>query len=339
MKRFRERNRALVGLVGVVVILALIAGALNFSRLPLIHAQASFRADFPNAAGLVTGDIVTIDGVKVGTITGMALNGDMVVVTFNIADGIPLGSTTSASAKVLSPIGTEYLELTPSGSGALTADIPESRTTVPYNLVTDLSGLGNVITHYNLPQLEKALEVGREDISATSTKELTSAFNGLARVSAVVGNEQSALASIVTQGAGLATVLSRRSFQLYDLFGQSNLVLSVLEQRAATIRQLLNATASLSRQITSILSVNRSQLTGLLDSLQGVSAILAKDSTDISNAIPVLAAFSRYAANATGSGQFADVAVPTLLIPDNIAVECGSAGAFPSKYSQVGCRP
>jgi ABC-type transporter Mla subunit MlaD len=85
--------------------------------------------------------------------------------------------------------------------------------------------------------------------------------------------------------------------------------------------------------------VNRSQLTVLLQSLQSVSAILARDSNDFSQAIPVLAAFSRYAANTTGSGAFADVSVPTLLIPDDLVSQCGSKSAFPSSNPQVGCRP
>ena len=58
-----------------------------------------------------------------------------------------------------------------------------------------------------------------------------------------------------------------------------------------------------------------------------MSAILAKDSNDFGQAIPVLAAFSRYSANATGSGAFVDVAVPTVLIPDNLAVQCSKAGS------------
>jgi hypothetical protein len=53
----------------------------------------------------------------------------------------------------------------------------------------------------------------------------------------------------------------------------------------------------------------------------------------------VLAAFSRYAANSTGSGAFADVSLPTLLIPDNLVEQCGSSSAFPSKNPLVGCRP
>lgn len=137
----------------------------------------------------------------------------------------------------------------------------------------------------------------------------------------------------------LSGVLSQRSHQLFDLVGQSDLVLSVLEQRRAAIQQLLVSTSTLSQQITSILSVNRPQLTSLLQDLQAVSAVLAKDSNDFGAAIPVLAAFSRYAANASGSGAFVDVAVPTLLIPDNLIVQCSAPGAEPSPNPQVGCRP
>ena len=54
--------------------------------------------------------------------------------------------------------------------------------------------------------------------------------------------------------------------------------------------------------------------------------MLAKDSNDFGQAIPILAAFSRYAANTTGSGAFVDVAVPTLLVPDNLAVQCSAPG-------------
>jgi phospholipid/cholesterol/gamma-HCH transport system substrate-binding protein len=339
VKRFRERNRALTGAVGIAVTLVLIVAALQFEKLPLIHNNATYSADFANAGGLDTGDIVTIDGVKVGAITGMALDGDVVKITFNLQPGLHLGSTTSAAAKVLSPVGTEYMELVPSGQGSLNAVIPESRTTVPYNLVTDLSGLGSEIEKYNIPELEKSLEVGSQDLNATSAKETSEAFDGLARFSNVLGSEQSQLATVVTQGAALSAVLSQRSHELFNLFGQGNLVLNVLEQRRTAIQELLTSTSSLSQQINSILSVNRSQLTTLLQSLQSVSAILQKDSNDFGDAIPILAAFSRYAANATGSGPFADVSVPTLLIPDNLIDQCVRGGSYPSSDAEVGCRP
>ncbi|HMK62175.1 MAG TPA: MCE family protein [Acidimicrobiales bacterium] len=339
MKRFRERNRVLVGLVGVVLVLGFIAAALEFQSLPLIHHNAGYTADFANAAGLAPGDVVTIDGVSVGSITAMTLQGDHVLVSFTVADGDRLGSSTSAAADVLSPVGTEYLAVDPSGPGTLHGVIPQWRTTVPYNLVTDLSGLSSEIQHYNLSQIETAFDVGSQDLNGTSASATTSAFQGLADISQVIGNEGSQLASIVSQGANLSAVLSQRSGQLFDLFGQSNLVLSVIEQRRSAVQQLLSATSSLSQQVTAILSVNRPQLTTLLQDLQSVSAVLAKDSNDFGQAIPVLAAFSRYAANASGSGPFVDAADPTLLVPDNLLEQCAASGAYPSSNPLVGCRP
>ena len=338
MKRFRERNRALTGLVGIVVIICLVVGALNFASLPLIHDNTTYQADFATAGGLAAGDVVTVDGVKVGSVTGLALEGDKVRVTFTVA-GTSLGATSSAAAKVLSPVGTEFMEVNPSGDGSLQGPIPVSRTSVPYNLVTALSGLGSEIQHYNIPQLEHALNVGSQDFSGTDVSQTTSAFQGLADISKVIGSEGTSLATIVSQGAKLSGVLSQRSQQLFDLFGQSDLVLSVLQQRRSDIDQLLASTATLSQQITSILSVNKPALTTMLEDLQSVSAVLAKDSNDFGQAIPLLAAFSRYAANSTGSGAFVDVSVPTLLIPDNLAVQCSASGAYPSSNPQVGCRP
>ncbi len=339
MKRFRERNRVVVGLVGVVLVVAFIAAALEFPSLPLIHNNATYGADFANAGGLATGDVVTIDGVSVGTITAMTLQDDHVLVSFTMPSGDRLGSSTSASAQVLSPVGTEYLAVDPAGPGSLHGVIPLSRTSVPYNLVTDLSGLGSEIQKYNLAQIEKALDAASQDLNGTSASATTSAFQGLAAISRVIGGEGSQLATIVTQGAKLSAVLSQRADQLFDLFGQSDLVLSVIEQRRSAVEQLLSATSSLSQQITSILSVNRPQLTTLLQDLQSVSAVLAKDSNDLGQAIPILAAFSRYAANSTGSGPFVDAADPTLLVPDNLLEQCSAAGAFPSTNAQVGCRP
>lgn len=347
MTRFRERNLPVVGLISLLVIIALVVGALNFSRLPLAQTGTTQAAYFDDAGGLAVGDVVTVHGVKVGTITAMRLDHygtgptpvPVVRVSFQVQGGLRLGAATTASAKVLSPIGTEYLELAPAGSSPLHGPIPPGQTSIPYNLVTDLSKLGRQIEGYDIPTLERALETGADSISGTPASDARAAFAGLARFSEVLGNDQGSLAAIVTQGAALSKVLADRSGQLMNLVSESNAVLGVLSTRQAAIKQLLDATAALSTQITHILNYNQAQLQPLLTSLKTVSQVLAQDSTSIGNALPVLAAFGRYAANSTGSGSFADVAVPTLLLPDNLLVQCAAAGAYPSSNSQVGCRP
>ena len=99
MKRFRERNRPTMGVVTLVVIVLLIAGSLEFSKLPLIHNTKTYSAYFADAAGLASTDIVTVDGVKIGTVSGLKLEGDKVKVTFAVNGDLQLGSTTSAACR------------------------------------------------------------------------------------------------------------------------------------------------------------------------------------------------------------------------------------------------
>jgi phospholipid/cholesterol/gamma-HCH transport system substrate-binding protein len=339
MKRFRERNLRVLGLVTVVLVVGLVYGALQFPNLPLISNRATYSAYLSDAANLVPTDQVWVYGVSVGSVTGMVLDGAAVKVTFTVGSEVHLGSTTSAAVAVQSPIGTEVLKLTPSGPGSLGSSIPLSRTSVPFTLVDALSGFSQEVQAYNKAALEKSFNVISQNLSATSGAKTQAAFNGLARLSQIFGDQSGAIASVISQGAGITSVLSQRSGQLFDLVGQADIVLKVLEQRRAVIKSLLDGTAALSQKLSQFLSSNSPQLTTLFDNLKSVSAVLAQNAGNVSRAIPLLAALAKYTANSTGSGPFVDAAVPTLLIPDNVFEQCSARNAFPSANPQVGCHP
>jgi phospholipid/cholesterol/gamma-HCH transport system substrate-binding protein len=339
MKRFRERNLRVLGLVTLVLAVALVFGALEFPKLPLVNNQTTYSAYLSDAANLVPSDQIWVYGVSVGSVTGMTLDGAKVKVNFTVNPGIHLGSTTSAAVVVQSPIGTEVLRLTPSGAGSLEGTIPLSRTSVPFTLVDALSGFSQEVQAYNKAALEKSFDVISENLSATSGDETQAAFKGLAQLSKIFGSQSGAIASVISQGAGISSVLSQRSGQLFDLVGQSDIVLQVLEQRRATIKSLLDGTSSLSQKLSQFLSTNSPQLTTLFDNLKSVSAVLAQNADNVGRAIPLLAALAKYTANSTGSGPFVDAVVPTLLIPDNVFEQCSARNAFPSANPEVGCHP
>jgi phospholipid/cholesterol/gamma-HCH transport system substrate-binding protein len=339
VRRFGDHNPVVVAVVAVVVLAAAITAALNLNRLPLLNSTATYRADFANSGGLVANDVVSIDGVRVGFVRHLALHGDVVRVTFTVDQGIRLGVDTTAAAKVETPLGTEFMALEPAGPGSLSGPIPVTHSSVPYTLVYDLNRLTTQIQQYNIPQLVKSLQTSSVTLAGTPTRTVAAALTGLARFSGVLARNHSQLATILSQGSQLTAVLSQRSSELVNLVGQGDLVLQVLEQRQAAIKELLDGTASLSAQITQLLGTSHAQLDVLLANLQSVSTALAKDSNSIASALPLLAAFSRYAANVTGSGPFADVSIPTLLIPDNVVKQCQAPGAYPSSNPLVGCRP
>ena len=335
MRKFREMNLYVIAAVSAVVLVIAAFLALNFSKLPLVSSQRTYQADLTSAVGLSKGNVVTIAGVRVGAVTGLSLHGDVARVTFTVSGGPRLGTDTRLDVKVLNPVGVEYLELTPAGPGTLASPIPVSRTTIPGTLVGDLNQLTTNVQQTNLDQLVKSLEVLTQTFAANSPAETKAAIDGVSRLSAVFAARQSEVADLVNQADALTNELNSHNAQLVNLLGQADLVLQVLNQRKAAIDTLLSTTTSLTSQLNHLIVDDRSVLDPMLSNLQAVSAFLAKDSSNLGEAIPLLAAFTRYSANVTGSGPFADFVAPTLVVPDNLIAQCARLGTLDP---QRGCR-
>jgi phospholipid/cholesterol/gamma-HCH transport system substrate-binding protein len=335
VKKFRERNLYAVAAVSAAVLLVAGYIALNFSHLPLISSQKNYKAYFATAVGLQKGDVVTIAGVRVGSISSLHLHGSVVQADFTVDGGFRLGSQTRADAKVINPVGVEYVQLTPAGPGRLQGAIPVSRTTVPGTLTDDLNTLAANTEQTNVPQLIQSLEVVTQALSGTSPSTTKAALTGVAELSHVFAQEQSNLTGLIQQSSGLSILLNQHSTQLVSLLGNANLILQVLDQRQAAIKSLLATTGQLSAQLDHVLAGDQATLDPMLANLKVVSSDLAADDSSLQTALPLLAAFDRYTANASGSGPFTDVVAPTLVLPDSLITQCSRV----SLSALLGCRP
>ena len=79
----------------------------NVDKLPFIGGGTTYRAAFSEAGGLKPGDEVRIAGVKVGKVTGVALEGDHVQVDFEIKGAPEFGTQTGASIRIKTVLGAE----------------------------------------------------------------------------------------------------------------------------------------------------------------------------------------------------------------------------------------
>jgi len=69
MTPFRERNKTVIGAVGILVLLLFLVGAFKTDSLPFIGGGKTFKAEFTEGAGLQKMDEVRVAGVKVGKVT------------------------------------------------------------------------------------------------------------------------------------------------------------------------------------------------------------------------------------------------------------------------------
>jgi phospholipid/cholesterol/gamma-HCH transport system substrate-binding protein len=338
MKRFSERNRTVVAVIGSALLVVVALGAINFSKLPLINDHTGYGAAFADSAGLAQGDPVSVAGVDVGTVSGLSLSGSHVLVSFTVQNGVHLGDGTTAAAKVLTPLGQEYLDLEPAGNGQMAAGavIPEKRTQETQTIVSTIRSGANIVQGINLHQLEQALSVTDQDLEAVPAGATSQLLDGLSQLSDVIASRSTELSQLVQNVSQLTGTLQQHGTQLFSLIGQGDLVLQVLNQRHTAIDQLLKSTAALTQQLQALLAAHEAQVAPLLSDLQTVSGVLAKDGNDIEAAIPLLTAADKYLANVTGSGAFGDFVMPAGLIPDNVIAQCSKSGAT---NPLTGCNP
>lgn len=329
MKAFRERSPRAVAAATAAVLVAVTVVTVYSNRLPLLSAPTvGYHAQLANADQLAAGDEVTVAGVKVGTVTGLQLTGSTVRLDFDVQPGVRLGRATTANVKILSLLGQEYVQLSPEGPGRLApgATIPLKRTTVTQTLVNSVVHLGSETGQIDLPQLQHALTVAEQAASATTPGDTAALVSGLGRLATIVASNQDQLAQLVQAADQVAGTLGANNGQIVQLVDQGSVVLSVLRQRQAAIDQLLAATQRLAREVSTIITSTHANLTGLLANLDTVSANLATQSSPIASTLPLLSAFSTFAANAAGTGPYLDIVAPTILLSDGITAACAAAG-------------
>src|SRR5436305_12999833 len=105
MKPFSERNPVVLGVIGAVVMAALVIGALQFKNLPFFSQGKSYTAYFADAGGLKTGAAVQVAGFKVGEVRSIMLVHSHALVRLDVSDNIQVGDRPEATNKTKAVAG------------------------------------------------------------------------------------------------------------------------------------------------------------------------------------------------------------------------------------------
>ena len=314
-RSFASRNPTTIGAISLVVIGVLLWAAFNAQKLPIIGGGTPYSAIFSEASGLVPDDEVRIAGVKVGTVTGVALdgpNGKDVKVSFRVKHAF-VGDQTQAIIKIKTVLGRKYLELDPAGTAEQRpgSTIPLNRTLTPYDIYPAFSDLTKTFGAIDTSQLGKALETIAQTFSGTPPQ-VRSTLQGLSRLSETIASRDQALRTLLARANDVTGVLADQDAQISKLITDGNLLLDELNQRREAIRTLFLNTSSLALQISGLVADNQKSLQPALDQLHGVLNILTKNLDNIDRGLALLAPFYRVFANTLGNGRWFDTYIQNL---------------------------
>ena len=114
-----DPNSIRAGFIGVVLVLLVIAVGLQPERLISWATAVRYQAKFAEAGGLLSGNDVTVSGIKVGAVHDVSLDNGDALVTFTVKGKVPLGSETTAHIRTGSLLGERVLTLESAGDGTM----------------------------------------------------------------------------------------------------------------------------------------------------------------------------------------------------------------------------
>lgn len=314
MKPFRARNPITIGIVSLVVLALAFLFALNFNRLPLIGGT-SYSADFSEAAGLSSGNEVRIAGVKVGTVSDVALEGDHVKVSFRVRNAW-IGDQTTAAIKIKTLLGQKYLALDPEGSQPLRGSepIPLQRTMAPYDVIEAFSGLSQTVGQINTQQLAQSFRTISDTFSNTPA-DVRGALTGLSALSQTIASRDDQLRQLLQNASAVTKTVADRDADVQKILDDGNQLLAEIRARRDSITELLRGTRDLSAQLTSLVDENSAQLGPALQQLNQVTLLLQRNQDNLNRSIQAFAPFTRLLGNVVGNGRWFDTYVCGVLPP------------------------
>lgn len=223
-----HRHRRLVGAVGLVLALAVVAPSCA-----LVGRSGTYTvaAEFRRAVNLYPGSPVRALGIEVGSITDVENRGDVVHVTMKIDDGTPLPADAEAVVVPVTVLGERYVQLSPVYDGGPRLHdgdlIPLQRTQVPYEVDELLRGLDDYLGQID-PQRAGDLVTNLADLLEGQGQELNDLIHHASGTVDLLADKGDELGAIVESLSQLTTTLGGRTEAVQELIRSYDQVTGVL---------------------------------------------------------------------------------------------------------------
>lgn len=302
--------------LGVLTLLLLVlvsAATFNLGKFPGFRGTV-YYAEFSDASGIHSGNIVQVGGIRVGRVSDVTLTGDRVKVKFELDGGVEFGKESGASIEVLNLLGEKYLDIQPVGEGQLAdgATIPLERTESAYDIVGVFSDLTTTTEEINTADLSEALDTVADTLDVAAP-EIQASFDGIARLSRSVASRDAEIQSLFQSSKEVTKVLADRSDDIVKLMESSDLVFQELIKRKAAVHDLLVNARTMADELRGLVADNEKQIGPALEEVDGLVSFLVSKKQKLKETLAALGPYVSILSNIIGTGPWFDAYASNLL--------------------------
>lgn len=283
MRGIHRPNRALRLAAGIVVVLLLAGVAfLVWPSSPMMHGVAYF----PRTIHLFAGSDVDVLGVRIGSVDSVTPQPNAVRVTFSYEAKYKIPA--NAYAVIIEPtlVADRAVQLTPVYRGGKTlADhgvIPLARTSVPVELddfTREVDQLAVALGPKGANKsgaLTRLVNVGAANLKGEG-KAANTTMSQVSRLMQTLGDNREALFGTVANLQQFTTQLAQHDAQTRAFMGDLSQVSAQLDDEKAALGAALRNLAVALDEVRAFVRKNRHALANSVQSLDGVTTVLAKE--------------------------------------------------------------
>lgn len=309
-----------LAVIGAVVTVLVLYGDLHVG-------STRYEGEFAQAAQIKKGNQVTVAGIQVGSVDGVRLAGDRVVVGFTVRNDVHLGSETRAAIKLTTMLGTRYLELVPAGAGS-----PDHRriglanTQVPYDLVQTLAGATSTFEPVEADRIIDSVKAVSASLRELPDA-LPEALDNLNSLATIMAERRHQLGVLLSNADSLTSMLRGQQADLGALILQGRDLLREITSRRAAVQRLFASITTLVDRVESIID-DEPNIDKLLTNIQEFTSMMASHDPLIRNVLQMMPVTMRNFANATGSNNSFSANLPSIFIDSWMCAISGRARQF-----------
>lgn len=288
-KSFLERNQRTIGTIGLALLLAGTAFALLLTG-GVFARTYRVSAVFSDAAGIRSGDKVTVAGLDAGTVKGQRIENGRVVMDLAVSKGVKLPADSRAEIVIQTLLGKRAVNLVAGeGRGELRGGniIPLDRTATPVD-ITQLNDISVRLMDRSDAGALNQLMAEVAEITEGKKEQVGQIVSGLADVAEAVDSRRAQLKNLVTSLRILSTTLGERDQTIVSLIDHLDPVLANLADRQEEIQTLLVATDSASHATADLVKRNRGALDNALGSLHETLQVINRHQLDLAATVSYL---------------------------------------------------
>lgn len=329
-KSFLERNQVVIGIIGILFLLGGSAFALLLSG-GFFEDTYTVTAKFEDAAGIRSGDDVTVAGLEAGSVGDIRIVDGIVEVDLKVQEAVKMPADSEAEIVIETLLGKKSVDLVAGESNESLKDGSEislDRTTTPID-VQDLNDASVTLMERSDAQALEQLMTEVTKVTKGKAGELRVVIDGLADVTETLGDKKQELQRLIDSLSTLATTFGERDDTIVQLIDRYDVVLANLADQREELEVLLESTDSASHEVADLVGRNKAELDSTLAHLHEAFELVNDHQLDLAASVSYLEQSVRgYSSVGYSQGQpnrWANIFVQSLgpAGPDAIAGRCG----------------